>query len=165
MTGAVEQRRKGRARAGGCAARLCRLLRHLVISIPLFACEEIADGDPVEPSLEVPLSTCLLEFEATAYCDTGITKSGAPTAPGIVAADPSILPLGSLIRLETTEYRGIYEVLDTGGLVKGAIIDIYMPDLEEALAFGRRKVRITVLRYGNRWPGRLRPPPNPPGAD
>ncbi|GEM_PF-5905407 len=138
-------------RARRAAARLCRYIRHLVIAIPLLACEEIADGDPVNPSLLAPLTTCLLEFEATAYCDPGITKSGAPVAPGIVAADPSVLPLGSLIRLEDTEYRGTYEVLDTGGLVMGSMIDIYMPDLEEALAFGRRKVRITVLRYGHKW--------------
>lgn len=155
MASAVNEATEVRAiRAGGTAARLCRVLRHLAIVVPLLACEEIADGDPPDPSLVVPLSTCELEFEATAYCDPGITKSGAPVAPGIVAADPSILPLGSLIRLETTEYKGIYEVLDIGGLVKGAIIDIYMPDLEEALSFGRRRVRITVLRYGNNWPRR-----------
>jgi 3D (Asp-Asp-Asp) domain-containing protein len=94
-----------------------------------------------------------MEFEATAYCDDGVTKSGVPVAPGIVAADPKVLPLGSLIRLETTEYRGIYQVLDIGGLVKGRIIDIYMPDLDEALAFGRRRVKIVVLRYGFPKPG------------
>lgn len=152
-------------RVGGAAARLCRYIRHLVIAIPLLACEEMADGDPVNPSLLAPLETCLLEFEATAYCDTGITKSGAPVAPGIVAADPSVLPLGSLIRLEDTDYQGIYEVLDTGGLVIGPIIDIYMPDLEEALAFGRRKVRITVLRYGHKWTVRRSPPAQPSPAD
>lgn len=152
-------------RIGAAAARLCRYIRHLVIAIPLLACEEMADGDPVNPSLLAPLATCLLEFEATAYCDPGITKSGAPVAPGIVAADPSVLPLGSLIRLEDTDYQGIYEVLDTGGLVKGPMIDIYMSDLEEALAFGRRKVRITVLRYGHKWPLRRHPLAAPSPAD
>ena len=44
----------------------------------------------------VPRSRAM-EFEATAYCDYGITKSGVETAPGVAAADPSVLPLGSLV--------------------------------------------------------------------
>lgn len=110
--------------------------------------QQSAESDPVQSFNIVPLHSAPMEFEATAYCDAGITKSGLPVAPGIVAADPAVLPLGSLILLESTSYRGIYHVLDTGGLVKGRIIDIFVPGLEEALSFGRQKVRLVVLRYG-----------------
>jgi 3D (Asp-Asp-Asp) domain-containing protein len=132
---------------------LGRSIRCVAVCLPLLVCQEVADGVPFSRAFVLPMASCAMEFEATAYCDDGVTKSGVPVAPGIVAADPKVLPLGSLIRLETTEYRGIYQVLDIGGLVKGRIIDIYMPDLDEALAFGRRRVKIVVLRYGFPKPG------------
>jgi 3D (Asp-Asp-Asp) domain-containing protein len=125
-----------------------RWLERAALLVFFLVPQQSAESDPVHSFNIVPLHSASLEFEATAYCDMGITKSGIPVAPGIVAADPTVLPLGSLILLETTSYRGIYHVLDTGGLVKGRIIDIYMPDLEEALTFGRQKVRLVVLRYG-----------------
>jgi len=96
----------------------------------------------------LPYPASIVEFEATAYCDQGVTKSGLPTAPGIVAGDPSVLPLGSVIHVEAGPYQGLFRVLDTGRLVKGRIIDIFIPDLNEALKFGRQKVKVTVLRYG-----------------
>ena len=120
----------------------------MIVAFLLLLYVHAADSDPSDPRNFLPLPSSAMEFEATAYCDTGITKSGIPVAPGIVAADPQVLPLGSLIKLETTQYKGIYRVLDTGGLVKGRIIDIYMPGLEEALNFGRRRVQVVVLRYG-----------------
>jgi 3D (Asp-Asp-Asp) domain-containing protein len=89
-----------------------------------------------------------IEFQATAYCDSGITKSGVHTSAGLVAADPRVLPLGSVIHVESPDYPGIYQVMDTGRLVKGNIIDIFLPSLESAVEFGRQKVRVTVLRYG-----------------
>ena len=127
---------------------LKRWLARSVLFVFLLVPQQSAESDPIHSFNIVPLHSAPMEFEATAYCDVGITKSGVPVAPGIVAADPTVLPLGSLILLETTSYRGIYHVLDTGGLVKGRIIDIFMPGLEEAITFGRQKVRLVVLRYG-----------------
>jgi len=43
---------------------------------------------------------------------------------------------------------GIYQVLDTGDLVKGKIIDIFIPNYERCREFGRKKVKVKVLRYG-----------------
>lgn len=87
-------------------------------------------------------------FEATAYCDFGITYSGVLVQRGIVAADPKILPIGSVIEVRAGDYSGIYTVMDTGGVVKGEIIDIYMPDYEEAIQFGRQRVGVRVIRLG-----------------
>lgn len=92
--------------------------------------------------------TPLEEFSATAYCVTGITRSGAMVSPGHVAADPKIIPLGSMIYVDSPVMGGIYQVLDTGGLIKGKIIDIYIPSYNRCIVFGRRMVKVKVLRYG-----------------
>lgn len=101
---------------------------------------EVSIGPPSEPDYKV--------FEATAYCDGGITRSGVYVKRGIIAADPSTLPIGSVIEMEAGKYSGIYTVLDTGSAVKGQIIDIYIPSYDEAVKFGRQCVKIRVLRYG-----------------
>ena len=98
---------------------------------------------PIEPSL------LWHPFEATAYCDYGFTASGAWVREGIVAGDPRVLPLGSVIDIEIDgEVRQRYEVMDTGGKIKGYIIDIWMPNCEEATAFGRREVKVRVREKG-----------------
>jgi len=88
------------------------------------------------------------DFQATAYCVTGISRSGAMIKPGHVAADPKVIPLGSMIYVESPLMGGIYQVLDTGDLVKGKIIDIFIPSYEKCIEFGRRAVKVQVLRYG-----------------
>jgi 3D (Asp-Asp-Asp) domain-containing protein len=93
----------------------------------------------------------LIAFEATAYSIRGRTASGTHTRPGIVAADPKILPLGSRIRVHGAEpYSGVYEVADTGRTIDGHEIDIYIPSKRAAKRFGRRRVKVEVLRYGSR---------------
>lgn len=89
-----------------------------------------------------------IKFEATAYCDLGITFSGVYVQRGIVAADPRVLPIGSVIEVSAGDYSGIYTVMDTGGVIKGEIIDIFMPDYEEAVQFGRQGVKIKIIRKG-----------------
>lgn len=88
------------------------------------------------------------EFHATAYCVTGITKSGAMTVPGLVATDPKVIPLGSMIYVDSPWMGGVYQVLDTGALIKGKIIDIFIPNYDMCRKFGRRIVKVKVLRYG-----------------
>ena len=87
-------------------------------------------------------------FEATAYSLRGLTAKGTLTRQGIVAADPNVLPLGSVVAIETGNYSGIYEVHDTGAKVKGNLVDIWMPTNQECRQFGRRSVKLTVLKYG-----------------
>ena len=88
------------------------------------------------------------EFHATAYCLKGLTTTGVPAAPGYAAADPEIIPLGSVIYVETPLRSGIYQVMDTGELIRGKIIDIFIPSYEACKEFGRRQVKVKVLRYG-----------------
>ena len=59
---------------------------------------------------------------------------------GIAAADPDLLPVGSVIQVDSLgdRYNGIYTIMDTGPAVQGRQVDIYMWSCNEALAFGRR---------------------------
>ena len=87
-------------------------------------------------------------FEATAYSTFGITRTGVWVQRGIIAVDPSIIPLGSIVELRAGSYTGLYTAMDTGGLINGHIIDIYMPSLDEAVRFGRQKIQLRVIRKG-----------------
>lgn len=98
---------------------------------------------PLEPSLQWH------PFKATAYCDYGFTASGVWVREGIVAGDPRVLPLGSVVDVKVgEEVRTNHEVMDTGGKIKGYIIDIWMPTCEEAVQFGNPEVKVRVKQLG-----------------
>jgi|SRR5215204_2142380 len=91
-----------------------------------------------------------LKFTATAYCKGTTTASGVNVRHGIAAADPDLLPVGSVIRVDrlADRYNGIYTVMDTGPKVQGRHVDIYIWSCNEALELGRRPIALTVLRLG-----------------
>ena len=91
------------------------------------------------------IDASLLDFHATAYCLKGRTASGIHTRPGVIAADPSVLPLGTVVHLRAGRYTGTYTVMDTGGRIKGRRVDVYVPTYREAMEFGRRPVKIKVI--------------------
>ena len=78
---------------------------------------------------------------ATGYAIRGTTATGLATAWGVVAVDPTVIRLGS--RLTIPGY-GEGVAADTGGAVRGAMIDLWFPSVAEALAWGRRTVTITI---------------------
>jgi len=91
-----------------------------------------------------------LRFTATAYCKGSTTASGVEVRSGIAAADPALLPVGSVIQIDSLpdRYNGVYTIMDTGPMVQGRHVDLYMWSCYEALDFGRRPLRLTVLRLG-----------------
>lgn len=91
-----------------------------------------------------------MSFTATAYCKGTTTAAGTAVRRGIAAADRDVLPPGSVVSLSTgdPEFDGVYTVLDTGPLVQGHILDLYVWSCHEALAFGRRTVSASILRLG-----------------
>jgi 3D (Asp-Asp-Asp) domain-containing protein len=91
-----------------------------------------------------------MPYIATAYSLRGRTASGRPVSKGLIAADPRFLPLGSRVRLEAGTYSGEYLVADTGDGVRGRRIDIWTPSTGEAVRFGRRTIKVTVLSYGGK---------------
>src|SRR6185312_2420264 len=76
------------------------------------------------------------------------TATGRHVSKGLIAADPRVLPLGTRVHLHAGPYTGEYLVADTGGSIRGKRIDIWTPSGREAMRFGRRTVKLTVLSYG-----------------
>jgi 3D (Asp-Asp-Asp) domain-containing protein len=107
---------------------------------------------------ESPSPGTRLQFNATAYCKGTTTASGVGVRTGIAAADPMLLPVGSVLNIATGDnrYNGVYTVMDTGPKVQGRILDLYMWNCHEALRFGRKEVQVTVLRLG--WDPRASSP-------
>jgi len=89
-------------------------------------------------------------YVATAYSLRGRTASGQMVTKGVIAADPRHLPLGTRVRLEAGSYSGEYVVADTGSMVRGRRIDIWTPSSREAMRFGKRLVKLTVLSFGGK---------------
>lgn len=76
----------------------------------------------------------------TQYCLQGRTRRDNWVREGIVAADPRVFPLGSYVELFVSgKYLGRFLVDDTGGVIKGQIIDIWTPSCKDAIRFGRRR--------------------------
>lgn len=101
-----------------------------------------------------------IQVQATAYTANdagmdgkGITFTGTKVKQGkTIAVDPSVIPLGSKVRIESETYpsiNGVYIAGDTGGAIKGNRVDIYFVHKNDALQFGRRDVTVTILERGD----------------
>jgi 3D (Asp-Asp-Asp) domain-containing protein len=101
-------------------------------------------------ALPTPAPGMRLPYISTAYCKGMLTTSGVAVQSGIAAADPALLPVGSVVEIDSLPqpHNGVYTILDTGPAVQGRQIDIYMWSCNEALAFGRRAMHLRVLRLG-----------------
>jgi len=104
---------------------------------------------PPEPPGET-VAAPAAPYLATAYSLRGKTASGRMANSGLIAADPRVLPLGSRVRLEAGTFSGEYLVADTGTRVRGKRIDIWTPSSHQAMHFGRRLVKLTVLSFGGK---------------
>lgn len=98
----------------------------------------------------------LLYMEATAYSNEledgshsdSLTFSGTTARVGAIAVDPSVIPLGSKLYIVSRDGSYVYGYCvaeDTGGLIKGNIVDLYFDTIAECEAFGRRDVVIYIL--------------------
>lgn len=96
-------------------------------------------------------------FSCTAYCNCvkccgkyspeaggkGTTKSGTMPKQGrTIAVDPNVIPLGTKVVIN----GNVYTAEDTGGAVKGNIIDIYFASHSATSKFGRRTLKVKVLK-------------------
>jgi 3D (Asp-Asp-Asp) domain-containing protein len=88
-------------------------------------------------------------FVVTAYavgCDVRPahpTRAGTqPVAGFTIAADPAVLPIGSIIYIEGLGERMVHDV---GGKVRGNHVDVFMNSCHEARTFGRQKRRAHVV--------------------
>ena len=112
--------------------------------------EESKTSEAKDTTITTPSSDggTSLTVSATAYSsDNGL---GFITATGInlhqnpmcIAVDPSVIPLGKMV--EVPGY-GIAIAGDTGGAIKGNIIDVHLPTTAQAQAWGRKTIQINIL--------------------
>lgn len=83
--------------------------------------------------------TDLGTFESTCYA---LPPKGTQGGPGSIAVDPRVIPMGT--ELEVEQY-GRGAARDTGGAIKGRIIDVWKPTEAECRQWGRRMVQVTKL--------------------
>jgi peptidoglycan DL-endopeptidase CwlO len=94
------------------------------------------------PAVAAPVSGgTSLTVVATAYDLTGRTSSGLPVGWGIVAVDPSVIPLGTHLMIPG---YGEAVAADTGPAIIGDTIDVWFPSPQQAFDWGRRTVTISV---------------------
>ncbi len=89
----------------------------------------------------------VLNMQATAYSGDAVTASGSATVRdgggySTIAVDPRVIPLGSRVYVEGYGYA-VAE--DTGGAIKGNIIDLFFPTEGECESWGRRSVTVYIL--------------------
>ncbi|NHC42389.1 DUF348 domain-containing protein [Bacillus sp. MM2020_1] len=84
----------------------------------------------------------------TAYCNgcsgrtaTGLNLRANPNMK-VIAVDPRVIPLGTKVYVEGYGYA---VAADTGGAIKGYIIDLFMPSNQDCYRWGRKKVKIKIL--------------------
>jgi peptidoglycan DL-endopeptidase CwlO len=98
-------------------------------------------SSPAPVASPTPAGPGTMTVTATAYTLQGTTATGAPVGYGVVAVDPSVIPLGTRI---TIPGYGEGVAADTGGAIQGAVIDLWFPTAAQAAAWGRRTVTITL---------------------
>ena len=94
-----------------------------------------------------------LNCVATAYSGDRTTATGRspvrnPGGMSTIAVDPSVIPLGSKVYVEGYGYA---IAADTGGAIKGNIIDLYLNSSSECLSWGRRPVTVLIVSYPGEW--------------
>jgi 3D (Asp-Asp-Asp) domain-containing protein len=123
------------AQARAAEARTLEIAAPVVPAAPPPAPVEAASALPAPPGPGT------LTVTVTGYSIRGRTATGIPTAPGVVAVDPSVIPLGTPL---TIPGYGDGIAADTGGAVQGNTIDVWFPTQAQARAWGRRTVTITL---------------------
>ena len=82
-----------------------------------------------------------ITVSATGYSLPGSTATGLPVGWGVVAVDPSVIPLGTHMAIPG---YGEAVAADTGGAIVGSTIDLWFPTVAQANAWGRRTVTIVL---------------------
>lgn len=88
-----------------------------------------------------------LTMESTAYYGHGTTALGLkpvrnPNGLSTIAVDPNVIPLGTKVYVSG---YGLAIAADTGGAIKGNIIDVFLNSYEECYSWGRRQVTVQIL--------------------
>jgi|GEM_PF-1299873 len=120
------------------------ILRHPTTTV-LYSEQPIPGAGNGKPEDYSRMLTC----QSTAYCIKGTTASGKKTQKGYVAVDPSVIPLGTWLYIESLtpgmEDYGYCIAADTGGAIVGNMVDVYFYTEDECRVWGRRNINVYVL--------------------
>ncbi len=120
------------------------ILRHPTTTV-LYSEQPIPGAGNGKPEDYTKVLTC----QSTAYCLRGTTASGQKTQKGYVAVDPSVIPLGTWLYIESLtpgmEDYGYCIAADTGSAIVGNMVDVYFYTEDECRVWGRRDINVYVL--------------------
>ena len=123
-----------------------------ILSFPVNGTAELGIGGTVTASDGTVYSYSYKRLmEATAYTyipgkTTWTTATGARLDKGIVAVDPREIPMHTKMYIASSTFEYGYGVAeDTGGLIKGNIIDLAFLTVEECINFGRRNIWVYFI--------------------
>ncbi len=88
-----------------------------------------------------------IDCRSTVYTGGGTTASGLPATEKVIAVDPKVIPLGTTCYISGSYAEvGFRTAADTGGGIKGNIIDIYYEsDNPNFAGYGWRNVRVYIF--------------------
>lgn len=123
-----------------------------VITPPVRGKVEYGVGGTVTSNAGVTYNYSYVKImEATAYTyvpglTTWTTATGARLDKGIVAVDPRVIPLHTQMFITSDNFEyGYGKAEDTGGVIKGNIVDLAFLTYDECIQFGRRNMRVYIL--------------------
>jgi 3D (Asp-Asp-Asp) domain-containing protein len=112
-------------------------------------------ADKEEGKEQRKLNMTLTFYGADCKGCSGITKTGIDVTNTtyfngmkIIASDPRVIPLYSIVKIETNHGSFIAYVADTGSAIKGNILDVLVSSEEESYKYGRQQAVVTVIREG-----------------
>jgi len=108
---------------------------------PVTAPASAPDVDARAPASAPTAGERSITVLATGYSLPGNTATGLPVGWGVVAVDPSVIPLGTRI---TVPGYGDAVAADVGSAVQGSMIDLWFPSVDQAQGWGRRTITITL---------------------
>ena len=126
----------------------------IMSSVVLAPVVSAAPKEATQPPPENIASKQSLDIKATAYAPGAAcndqwgskTYLGTQIRPGIIAVDPSVIPLGSQVYIQYPDGHGEYaRAEDTGGAIKGNRIDVARATVAKAQDFGLQQVKVYVL--------------------
>lgn len=119
------------------------------------------DGRPIRPAgtMTMVVTAYSPDERSCGKWADGITASGYSVWTNgmkLVAADTSILPLGTLVSIPGYDGEDVVPVLDRGGAIKGKRLDVLYPSHERALQWGVQTLEVTIWEYADGKPDHFR---------
>ena len=114
---------------------------------------DFVDTNSNLPTIDTTGVKEIIPVETTAYTGGCLTYTETvphrnPNGISTIAVDPSVIPLGSLVYVDG---YGTALASDTGELIKGNTVDLYLNSEEECINYGIQNVNLYLLAYPGQW--------------